>query len=92
MATGVITFCDTIPNSEISKIIKANRFVDHSLYVDDLYIMYKKNSNYDWNRILQKDLLDIKNWTKYSGAKISLLKTKDSIFAESTSVIHPHTQ
>ena len=38
--------------------------------------MCKKNSNNDSNRILQKVLLDIKNWTEHYGAKISLLKTK----------------
>ena len=60
--------------NEISKIISANRFVDHSLYADDIHIMCKKKKKIV--RILNIKILDIKNWTEYSGAKISLLKTK----------------
>ena len=39
-ALSVILF--QIAFNEISKIISANRFVDHCLYADDLYILCKK--------------------------------------------------
>lgn len=62
--------------NEISKIIAGNRLVEHCLYADDLYIFCKKNQNMETTAILEELLQKIKNWTKYSGAKISLEKTK----------------
>ena len=50
--------------------------MDHCLYVDDLYILLKGKNNNESTEIMEKFLLDIDKWTKYSGAKISNKKNK----------------
>ena len=44
---------------KIGKIVNKHKFLDQCLYVDDLYIFCKRNSNNESTEILEKVLLDI---------------------------------
>lgn len=60
---------------DLSRIIDSNKKVDHCIYADDLYVIAREQSNDKIKQAFTKTLQDIANWSKTSGADVSVEKT-----------------
>lgn len=60
---------------DLSRIISANKSVDHCIYADDLYVISKEQSNDKIKEAFSQTLIAIDNWSKNSGAEVSFEKT-----------------
>ena len=61
---------------ELSKIISKHRHLDHCIYADDVFVLSKSVDLSKTNHLFTSLIEDILNWSKLSGAKLSLDKCK----------------